>query len=63
VRLATYSGWRDHDLIFCREDGTPIPPYEATVAFRRLAAAGLPPIRLRDGRHTAASLALEAEVA
>ena len=63
VRLATFGGWLDHDLIFCRADGTPIPPYEATVAFRRLAvAAGLPPIRLHDGRHTAASLALEAGV-
>jgi integrase len=53
--------WQDHDLIFCQPDGTPIPPDRLTTTFKATAAkAGLPVIRLHDGRHTAASLGLEA---
>jgi integrase len=41
--------------------GRPIQPQRLTVAFRRaVAASGLPPVRLHDLRHGAASLALAA---
>ncbi len=47
--------------MFAREDGTPVPPDYVSKHFAVLAAAtGLPRITLHMGRHTAASLALEA---
>jgi integrase len=50
-------------LVFTREDGTGLHPDLATDGFQRLSRlAGLPPIRLHDLRHTAASLALQAGV-
>jgi integrase len=53
----------DLDLVFCREDGTPLWPQSFSRAFSRHAkAAGLPAIRLHDLRHTHASLALAAGV-
>jgi integrase len=63
-RLAAGSLWQGNDLIFCREDGSPLRPgFMVTKQFYRIAeAAGLSRIRLHDGRHTAASLALEAGV-
>jgi integrase len=49
----------DHDLVFCRPDGTPLRPDRVTVAFERhVAACGLPAIRLHDIRHGACSLML-----
>ena len=49
--------------MFSRKDGTGLHPASITEAFQRIAAdAGLPPIRLHDLRHTAASLALQAGV-
>lgn len=49
--------------VFTREDGTPLHPQLASDGFQKLSrAAGLPPIRLHDLRHTAASLALQAGV-
>src|ERR1017187_2543917 len=55
--------WQDHDLVFCQPDGRPYRPDYVTRRFQRLAAeAGLPGIRLHDGRDTAASLADEADV-
>ena len=55
--------WRDTGLVFTREDGSQLHPDTATTAFERLyRAAGLPPIRVHDLRHTAASLALQAGV-
>jgi integrase len=51
------------DLVFTREDGAGLHPGEVSARFRRLVkAAGLPPIRLHDLRHTSASLALAAGV-
>lgn len=48
-------------MIFSQVDGSPIPPDRLTNRFKDIAVtAGLPVIRLHDGRHTAASLALEA---
>jgi integrase len=55
--------YEDGDLVFCREDGTPIWPRSLTRSFERhVAAAGLPRIRLHDLRHTHATLALQAGV-
>ena len=51
-------GWQDTGLVFTREDGSPLQPESVSTAFGRIAEeAGLPPIRLHDVRHTAASLA------
>jgi integrase len=55
--------WSDTGLVFTREDGTLLHPDLVTTTFERLYRdAGLPPIRLHDLRHTAASLALQAGV-
>ena len=62
-RRSSAGGWTNTGLVFTREDGGQLHPDVVTDAFARLsAAAGLPPIRLHDLRHTAASLALEAGV-
>ena len=51
------------DLVFCREDGTPIHPERLTKLFgARLKRAGLPKIRLHDLRHGWASHAVAAGV-
>src|SRR5215475_9825613 len=51
--------WTDTGLVFTHEDGTAWHPDQLSKAFLRLAfAAGLPPIRLHDLRHCAATLAL-----
>lgn len=56
-------GWQDTGFVFTRPDGQVIHPDLATDGFRRLSRrAELPPIRLHDLRHTAASLALAAGV-
>lgn len=57
------ASYEDNDLVFCREDGSPIWPRSLTRSFARLAkAAGVPKIRLHDLRHTHATLALQAGV-
>ena len=62
-RLAMGEAWADHDLVFCREDGTPWPPDYVSRRFKVIAkAAGLRPIKFHEGRHSAASLARDAEV-
>ncbi|MDG4794594.1 site-specific integrase [Micromonospora sp. WMMD1082] len=49
----------DHDLVFCRPDGTPLRPDRVTVEFEQhVRACGLPVIRLHDTRHGACSLML-----
>ena len=53
--------WTDTGYVFTRADGLPINPNYATTRFRLLARrAGLPPVRLHDLRHGAASVAHEA---
>ena len=53
--------WKDTGLLFTHEDGSAWHPARVTVIFERLAyAAGLPPIRLHDLRHGAATMALAA---
>lgn len=60
-KFAAGEAYQDGGLIFCEEDGTPLRPSRVTYHFRRiLEEAGLPVIKLHEGRHTAASLALEA---
>jgi integrase len=62
-RLRWGTAYVDGDLVFCREDGSAVPPDYVTRRFREIAkAAGVPVIRLHEGRHTAATLALEAGV-
>jgi integrase len=56
--------WVDQTgLLFTEPDGTPLHPAKVTAIFITLVAeAGLPPIRLHDLRHGAATLALAAGV-
>jgi integrase len=57
------AAWVDSGLVFTRPDGSPIHPDLITDWFGRLArAAGLPPIRLHDVRHSYATAALAAGV-
>jgi len=49
--------YTDLDLVFCREDGTPLRPDSITRRFHDLSLrANLPPIRLHNVRHTYASI-------
>ncbi len=62
-REAWGAAWQHTGLIFAREDGTQLHPDTVSSAFERIIReAELPPIRLHDLRHTAASLALAAGV-
>jgi integrase len=57
-RLAWGPDWTDTGRVFTREDGTDVPGQWVSVRFEILAyRAGLPPVRLHDLRHGAASLA------
>jgi integrase len=63
ARLRASTAWEDNDLVFCREDGSAWPPDYVSRRFKDLArAAGLPVIKLHEGRHSAASLARDAGV-
>jgi integrase len=60
-RLAAGPAWVDSGLVFTTPNGQALHPAEVTDRFLELAAqAGLPPIRLHDLRHGAATLALAA---
>ncbi|WP_031166061.1 tyrosine-type recombinase/integrase [Streptosporangium roseum] len=60
-RFNSGADYVDHGLVFARPDGRPVSPERVSEGFKRLAReAGLPVIRLHEGRHTAATLALEA---
>jgi len=57
------AGWVASGLVFTQEDGSPLHPADVTDHFRYLSRqAGLPPIRLHDLRHGAATTALAAGV-
>ncbi|MEV7551976.1 tyrosine-type recombinase/integrase [Amycolatopsis sp. NPDC089917] len=59
VRLG--SDWVDSGLLFTQPDGSPLHPADITERFYEIVRqAGLPPIRLHDLRHGAATLALAA---
>ena len=63
-RLAWPGEWLDEwDLVFTREDGSPLNPMQLSDAFRKLVPSpDLPRIRLHDLRHTHATLLLQAGV-
>ena len=63
MQLAAGPGWVGEGHVLCEDDGAPVHPDRITGAFRRQReAAGLPPIRLHDLRHTYATLGLRAGV-
>jgi integrase len=60
-KLQAGDGWADTAFEFTNLDGTPLHPATVTDAFHLIAyLAGLPPIRLHDLRHGAATLLLAA---
>lgn len=62
-RLAFGPAYRDSDLVFAQEDGSPIDPDRFTKMFAaHVRDATLSRIRLHDLRHTHATLALAAGV-
>ncbi len=62
-QLAWGEAWQRSGKVFATEDGAALHPATLTAQFERLAfTAGLPPIRLHDLRHGAATLALAAGV-
>jgi integrase len=62
-QLAYGPGWIRLGRIFTRRDGSELHPAWITKYFNQLVAnLGLPPIRLHDLRHGAATRALEAEI-
>jgi integrase len=62
-RLAWGGGWIQSGRIFTREDGGELHPADVTKHFNALVeATDLPPVRLHDLRHGAATVALEAGV-
>jgi integrase len=57
-RDAAGQAWHESGYVFTTPDGTPLHPDWITRRFRHLvAASGLPPVRLHDLRHGAATLA------
>ncbi len=55
--------WHESGFEFTSPDGSPLHPAAVTATFEQIAhLAGLPPIRLHDLRHGAATLALAAGV-
>lgn len=62
-RMEWGTAWTDSNKVFVKADGSPLHPAAITDRFQALAEqAGLPPIRLHDLRHGAASLMLAAGV-
>ncbi|KOG57860.1 integrase [Streptomyces virginiae] len=62
-RLEWGSAWVNTGLVFTQEDGSWLHPGKVTDLFERLvSASGLPPIRLHDLRHGAATLMLAADI-
>jgi integrase len=60
-RFAAGPSYTDSDLIFCNQVGEVLRPGHVSAEFKRLArGASLPAIKLHEGRHSAATLALEA---
>ncbi|GHE49430.1 hypothetical protein GCM10017673_58530 [Streptosporangium violaceochromogenes] len=61
--LAAGEPWSEEALLFARPGGQPYAPDRVSLRFREIAAkAGLPVIKFHEARHTAASLALEADI-
>ena len=59
MRIAQRARWKDNDLVFPSQVGTPDNPSGVLKDFKTLLKrSGLPPIRFHDLRHTAASIML-----
>jgi len=59
TRLAAGAAWQDHGVVFTTPIGTPLTPEATSHAWRTTCTrVGLPPVRLHDLRHTAATLML-----
>lgn len=62
-RLRLGPAWQASGRVFTKPDGSPLRPSWIADQFERLyKGAGLPPIRLHDLRHTAATLMLAAKI-
>ncbi len=61
-RLRVGELWQDHDLVFCREDGSPARVSNVSHRFAHLARTADLPVRFHDLRHTMATIALRAGV-
>lgn len=52
--------WSNHGLVFCRRDGSPLPPDSPYTAMKAaIQLSGVPPLRLHDLRHLHATWLLE----
>jgi integrase len=61
LRKTAGTAWVEHELVCTEPDGSPLHPAKLTDAFHAIAeAAELPPVRLHDLRHGAATLMLAA---
>jgi integrase len=59
MRVVAGGGWREHELVFPSDVGTPMDGRNVWTRFRRdLRRCGLPAIRFHDLRHTSATLLL-----
>lgn len=63
-RMMWGEAWVESGKVFTREDGSPLHPNDVTDQFQDelIIGAGLPPIRLHDLRHGAASLMMASGV-
>jgi integrase len=62
-RVAWGAGYQENDLVFRREDASPVHPDSFTQTFNaEVRRSGLPRIRLHDLRHSHATIALRAGV-
>lgn len=60
-RLLVGAGWQEHDLVFCRPDGTPLHPKTVSSLFTdAVKRFGLPYLSVHGLRHTWATHALQA---
>ncbi len=61
LRAAAGAGWVEHELVCTERDGSPLHPAKLTDAFHAIAdVAELPPVRLHDLRHGAATIMIAA---
>ena len=58
TRLKAGESWQDNDLIFCKDDGTPIKPDAVTRRFERLAAMTAHYTHIEAEAHKAAAEAV-----
>ena len=59
ARMLAGSEWNDHDLVFCRWDGSPLDPHRDWRQWAAiLESAGIPHAGVHAGRHTAATIAI-----